>query len=110
MVRAQAQRSGEVGHDEHAVEQSLDDARDAFVRLHAVERPCGGTFRQRFHLGASGVRDEGFGDDRRDAELLGGEAFDESLGDRLILHEYGLQVVAEGGFDRAGAVVIGLDE
>ena len=56
------------------------------------------------------MRDEGFGDDRRDAELIGGEAFDDGFGDGLVLYEYGLQVIAEGGFDRAGAVVIGLDE
>jgi hypothetical protein len=110
VVRAQAQRGGEVRHDEHLLKQALDHSGNPFVRLDAVERPGGGTFGQRFHLGAGRVGDEGFRQDGGDAEFLLGEAADDRLGGGLVLDEHGVEVSAERGFDGAGAAVVRLDE
>ena len=61
-------------------------------------------------MGAGGVADEGFREDGGEAELLFREALDDGFGDGLIGDEDGLEVVAEGGFDGAGAGVFRFDE
>ena len=82
----------------------------AFVGLDAVERPGGGAFGQRFHLGARGVGDEGFRKDGGDAELFLGEAFDDRFRGGLVLDEHGVEMGAERGLDGAGAGVVRFDE
>ena len=110
MSGAQAQRGREIRDDEDFFQQSFDDRGNAAVGLHPVERPGGRAFRQRLHLGAGGVADEGFRQHGGDAQLFFRQAGDDRFRHRLVLDEHGLQMISKRGLDGAGAGVVGFDE